>query len=498
VTRFPRPRLLVLLAVAEFMLTLDLSIVNVALPAIRDDLGFDTASLQWVINAYAVTFAGFLLMGGRAADLLGGRRVFLSAVAVFDLASFACGMAPNVPFLVAARAVQGLSAGVLAPTTLSVLTATYEQPDVRSRALSVWSAVAIGGGAAGGLLGGVLISALSWRWVFFINVPVGLWLWAAGRRHVPARSWAAPGERLDVIGAITATGGIFALVWALAQSSAVGWAAGPVLGAFVLAGALLTMFALVEARLARSPLVPLSVFSSRPIWAGNLLSFLSFVPVTATWFILTVYLQRIRELSPLQTGALFIPLSLAVIAGSQAGFHALRTVSARTLLLTGGLTAAVGLGWLAHLTTNTPLTWLIVPGSMTMVGGGLMFAPVTAAATSAAPEHSGLASGLLNATRQIGGALGLALLTSIAAGATGSDHRSPVALTSGYAAALIAGAAVFAGTALGGALVLPRRLGDVGLDPTTDRTSQHGPAAEPGTEEENVRLHRQRAGRPRG
>jgi MFS family permease len=381
---------------------------------------------------------------------------------------------------------------VLAPTTLSILTATYEEPAVRNRALSVWTAVAIGGGAAGGLLGGVLTSELSWRWVFFVNVPVGLWLLVAGRRQVRGGPSATAGDRPDVAGVITAAVGMFALVWGLARSSDAGWASGQVIGAFALAGALLAVFVLVEARLARSPLVPPPVFGSRAIWAGNLLSFMSFVPVMATWFVLTLYLQRIRGLSPLQTGTLFIPLSLAVIAGSQAGFRAIRHVSARTLLLTGGLTAAVGLGWMAQLTAHTGLAWLIVPGSIAMAGGGLMFAPVTLAATSAAPEHSGLASGLLNTTRQIGGALGLALLTTIATDATGA-YRSRAALTSGYAAALMAGAAVFAATAVVGVLALPRRLGQA--RPSSEHEHQAATEAEP--EGPDARVHPQRAGLPR-
>ena len=233
------------------------------------------------------------------------------------------------------------------------------------------------------------------------------------------------------------------------------------------------------------------MFSSRAIWAGNLLSFLSFVPVMATWFILTVYLQQVRGLSPVQTGAVFIPLSLAVIVGSQAGFRAVRRVSGSVLLLTGGLTAAFGLGGLAHLTDHIALTWLIVPGSITMAVGGLMFAPITLAATSAAPQHSGLASGLLNTTRQIGGALGLALLTTIAAGAT-DDHGGPVALTSGYAAALTAGAAVFASTAIAGALALPRSLGAPRLSP--DQTPDHEPATGPEPEDPNAGLHPPRVG----
>jgi EmrB/QacA subfamily drug resistance transporter len=446
---------LALMAVAEFMLTLDLSIVNVGLPAIRGDLGFSQDSLQWVVNGYALTFAGFLLLGGRAADLFGGRRVFLGALGAFTLASLGCALATAEEGLVAARVIQGLSAGVLSPATLSILTATYREPDARNRALAIWTAVAIGGGAIGGLLGGVLTSALSWRWIFLVNVPVGaalLVLAASSLERTPADS---THRRLDLAGAITVTGGLTALVWALIASDDAGWGSADVLGGFAVAAALLGAFVVVETRVARSPLVPFSVFRSRLRSAGNALSFLSFVPVIATWYFLTLYLQVGRGYTPMQTGLLFLPMALAVVGGSQLSFRLLPRLDARALFAGGGLVAAAGLAWLGRLAADTGVPWVIVPGSIAMIGGGLMFAPIMVAATSGvAPEQGGLASGLVNTTRQIGGALGLAVLGTIAAGYAGPGEASV-----GYAAALDVGAAIYVVTAIVGTAALPGRLG---------------------------------------
>jgi EmrB/QacA subfamily drug resistance transporter len=458
------------LAVAEFMLTLDLSIVNVALPSIRGDLGFSASALQWVVNGYALTFAGFLLLGGRASDMFDARRVFLAALGVFTAASLACGLAWSGPSLVAARLVQGFAAGLLAPTTLSILTRTYRESDARNRALAFWTAVGIGGGAAGGLIGGLLTSTLSWRWVFAANVPVGACLTVTAARHLRVMPGSV-GKRLDVGGAIIGTAGLISLTWGLARSSAAGWASYEVLAALVAGAALLVTFVVVEIRVAQTPLVPVSIFRIRAIWAGNLLSFLSFLPVMAIWFFLTVYLQGARHCTSVQTGLLFLPLSAAVVAGSQLGFRLIRVADARLLLIAGGLCAAAGAAWLAQLSASTQILWIIVPASLAMAGGGLMFAPITAAATSAPTQHAGLASGLLNTSRQIGGALGLAILTAIAA--PGDAHGVPVStLSAGYATAFRVAALIFTATAIVGLISLPRRHSTA--RPAASRTDRAG------------------------
>jgi EmrB/QacA subfamily drug resistance transporter len=457
----PQLGILAVLAAAEFMLTLDLSIVNVALPSIGRHLAFGHSSLQWVVNGYALTFGGFLLLGGRATDLWGGRRVFLGALIVFSLASLACGLATGQVELVVARAVQGLSAGVLSPATLSILTSTFRRPGERTRALSIWTAVAIGGGAVGALVGGVLTGALSWRWIFFVNVPVGALLVVLAISRLPRTAADTARRSLDVAGAITVTAGLTALVWALITSGTAGWGSSRVIGALAAAAVLLSAFAVLEMRLVRAPLVPFSVFRSRPLSAGNLLSFLSFVPVTATWFFLSLYLQGVRSYTPIQAGLIFLPISLAVIGGSQAGFKLISRVDGRLLIGVGGLVAAAGMAWLGQLSTDTAIAWVMAPACATMVGGGLMFAPVTVAATAGvAPEQGGLASGLLNTTRQVGGALGLAILGTIAAARTAGHvgESRAAALTAGYASAYLIGSGVFLATAIVGVVALPARL----------------------------------------
>ncbi|GAW48001.1 MULTISPECIES: MFS transporter [unclassified Nocardioides] len=469
-----------LLCVAEFMLTVDLSIVNVALPAIDADLGFSASSLQWVVNGYAVTFAGFLLLGGRAADLFGGRRVFLAALALFTTASLACGLSVSAGALVAARVVQGLAAGVLAPATLSILTTTYQETEQRNRALSVWTGVAIGGGAVGGLLGGILTETLSWRAIFFVNVPAGLALLVAATGVLPRGRADKHHARIDLAGALTVTGGLSALVWALVRSEEAGWTSAEVWVGLVVAVVLLSTFIVIETRAAKAPLVPFSVFRNGSLSAGNLLSFLSFVPTMATWFFLSLYLQGLRGYTPIQAGLVFLPVSLAVIAGSQVSFRAISRVDARLLFFIGGLVACIGLGGLALLSPDTSLTWVVVSASIAMTGGGLMFAPITVAATvDLGAESGGLASGLLNTSRQIGGALGLALLGTIAGhsasrAASGGADRAE-ALSTGYATAFTLGAFVFALTALIGAIALPARLdGDGGRAANTARPTSSG------------------------
>lgn len=459
---------LVALAVAEFMLTVDLSIINVAVPAIRADLDFSPSGLEWVVNGYALTFGGLLLLGGRAADVLGARRVFVAALSVFTLASLSCGLAASPTMLVAARLGQGAGAGMLSPTTLSILTAAYPQGEQRNRALSIWTGVAIGGGAIGAVLGGVLVSALSWRWIFFVNVPIGTALIGAAFAWLPVPRRAGARSRLDVAGAVLVTLGLTALVWASGQAQATGWTSGRTVAGLLLAAALLAGFAVQETRVS-SPLVPFEAFRSRMLTTGNLLSFLSFFPVLSIWYFLTLYLQADRGFSALQAGLIFLPLTASVALGSQLSFRLVGRTDPRPLFAAGGMLAATGALWLGRLTPAGGLTaTVIVPAVLVMLGGGLMYAPVTVAATSGVPgERSGLASGLLNTTRQIGGALGLAALATVAAAAT---DRPVVPSTAGYSAAFDAGAATFFVTAVLGALLLPRRFIGSPSDPSTTRS----------------------------
>jgi EmrB/QacA subfamily drug resistance transporter len=464
------------------MLVLDLSIVNVALPAIQAGLGFSPGALAWVINAYALTFGGFLLLGGRAADLFGGRLVFLAALSVFTVASLACGLATGSGVLVTARAVQGLSAGALSPATLSILTAAYTGSLARNRALSIWTAIAIGGGAVGAIVGGVLTGLLSWRWIFFVNVPAGAGLLVTAWFCLPRARTGASGRRLDLAGAVTATGGLVAVTWALIRAQASGWTSAEVVGALAAGAVLAGAFALVETRMSRSPLVPFSVFRSRLVSAGNALSFLSFLPVLAIWFFLTLYLQDARGYGAVQAGLVFLPMSLAVAAGTQAGFTVIARADTRLLFLTGGLTAAGGAAWLARLTPSGALWAVIVPACLAMAGGGLMSAPIMAAATAGLPPgQGGLASGLLNTSRQVGGALGLAILAGVGAGHTAWHGAGHAELTAGFGAAFAVAAGIFAATAIVGSLILPRQVSTPrsgeGDQPEPDGTDGRGPAS---------------------
>jgi hypothetical protein len=314
---------------------------------------------------------------------------------------------------------------VLSPATLSILTATFTDFQARNRALSIWTAVAVGGGAVGAIAGGVLTGLLSWRWIFFVNIPVGAGLLAAAWFRLPRT-----------------------------QTGASGWTSAQVGGALAAGAVLFGVFALVEARVARAPVVPFSVFRSRLVSAGNALSFLSFLPVMAIWFFLTLYLQDVRGYTALQAGLVFLPMSLAVAAGTQVGFKVIGRADTRLLFLTGGLTAAGGAAWLAQLTPSGGLWAVIVPACLAMAGGGLMFAPIMAAATAGLPPGQG---GL--ASRQVGGALGLAILASVGAAHAGTQHGvGHPALTAGFSAAYGVAAGIFAATATIGSLILPRQV----------------------------------------
>jgi EmrB/QacA subfamily drug resistance transporter len=436
-------------AIAEFMLVLDVSIVNVALPSVGADLAVAQTELQWVVTAYALAFGGFMLVGGRAADLFGGRRIFLVSLSAFTLASLVCGLATNALVLIYARALQGLSAGVLSPATLSILTTTYSDEEGRRRALAMWTAVATGGGAVGALLGGLLTETLAWRWIFLVNVPIGLVVlvgaWVVLDGPPAGHGW----RDLDLAGALTATLGLGSLVWALESASSNGWASWGVSSALIAALVVLAAFVTIEVRIARAPLVPVAFLRSRNHAAANLLSFLSFMPVIATWFFLSLYLQRVREFTPLQTGVIFVPLSIAVVAASQFAFRVSLLIGGRRLYCAGALTAAAGLMLLARLSGAEPLTYVVTASILAMLGGGLMFAPIMLAGTSEiGPDRAGLASGLLNTTRQIGGALGLAMLNTL------TTFTSVSGSTAGYAHAFALGAAIYALNALA-ALALP-------------------------------------------
>jgi EmrB/QacA subfamily drug resistance transporter len=454
------------------MLILDLTITNVALPTIQQALQMTPQDLGWVVNTYALAYGGFLLLGGRLADRLGRRRVFLAGMAVFTLASLLGGLAPTGGVLIAARGLQGLGAALAGPAGLSILTTTFTEGPERNRALGVWSAVLASGGAVGMLAGGLLTQYASWRWVLFVNVPVGALVLVATPRLVPA----ARGQlrtHLDVAGAVTVTAGLVALVYATSQVPKRGWTATPTLGMFLLAVVLLGAFLAIEAH-HRAPLVPLSIFRHRSLAGADTVALLGSAAIIASpVFFLTLYLQQILGFSAMQAGLATLPLGLAVIAASQLTPKLINRIGPRRLLAWGLALAAAGLALLGriHPTGSYPID---VAGPIVLLGlgMGLSFVPMTVSATAGVPRaDQGLASGLLQTAQQLGVALGLTALASVATATTQGLLRSAQAdgpadpavvqsaLTGGYAAALRGAALLALAAAALTVLLLPSAQG---------------------------------------
>jgi EmrB/QacA subfamily drug resistance transporter len=451
----------------QFLVVLDVSVVNVALPSMRADLGLSTTGLQWVLNAYSIAFAGFMLLGGRAADIFGRKLMFLTGLGLFTAASVAGGLAQEGWQLVAARAVQGLGAAVLAPATLTIVTAAVPPGPARTRAIGTWTAVGAAGGAAGGLVGGVLTDLLSWRWVLLINVPVGalvligaaIWLTESraggGASHAEGR---AGGRRLDLPGAVLVTGGLAAVAYGIVQTEESGWTAPgtllPLLGGL----AVLALFVAVEARTG-APLMPLKVFRSRAVSAANVAMFVCGSASFAMWFFMTVYAQNVLGYTPLEAGLALIPSSVSVIVGSKLAPRLMVRAGARNVAAIGALVAATGFGWQSTMTAEgTYFTTILGPGILMMAGAGLATTPLASLATSgAAPCDAGLVSGLINTSRTMGGALGLAALSTVAAART-AGGTDPQALTAGYALAFRTGTGLLLVAAVLMLLWLPRRV----------------------------------------
>ncbi|MFD3913426.1 MFS transporter [Streptomyces sp. NPDC088147] len=440
----------------QFLVVLDVSVVNVALPSMRADLGLSGTGLQWVLNAYSIAFAGFMLLGGRAADLFGRKAMFLTGLTVFTLASLAGGLAQEGWQLLAARAVQGLGAAVLAPATLTILTSAVPEGAARTRAIGTWSAVGAGGGAAGGLVGGVLTDLLSWRWVLLINVPVGV-LVLAGAALWLTESRTERVRRLDLPGAVLVTAGLATVAYGIVQTEEQGWGAAatllPLLGGALLLGA----FVAVEAR-AKAPLMPLGLFRVRAVSAANAAMFVCGAASFAMWFFMTVYAQNVLGYTPLDAGLALIPSSLSIVLGSKLAPRLMPRVGARNLAVLGTLMAVAGFGWQSTMTADgTYLSSILGPGLLMMTGMGLASTPLAALATTgAAAGDAGLVSGLINTSRTMGGALGLAVLSTVAASRT-AGGTSPEALTEGYALAFRTGSGVLLAGVVLMVLWLPRR-----------------------------------------
>jgi EmrB/QacA subfamily drug resistance transporter len=443
----PAWAVLAVCCVAQFMVVLDVSIVNVALPNMRADLDLSATGLQWIVNAYTLAFAGFLLFGGRAGDLFGRRRVFLLGLGVFTACSLLGGLAQSGGELIAARATQGIGAAMLAPATLSLITTTFTEAGARRRALGAWSATAASGAAAGVLAGGVLTDLLDWRWVLFVNVPVGAALIAAAIAAL-AESRAEQRPGLDIAGAVTVTGGLALLVYGIVSTETRPWGSPATILTLAGGAVLLAVFVLIESRVAAHPLVPLSVLRLRPVATANGIAAAIGAATFGMFFFLSLYLQQVNGYTPLRAGSAFLPAALAILGGAVIGTRLVTGLGVRRQLVTGLLLAAAGLTWLTQLSAGDGYAaHLLGPLVVTGLGLGLSFVPMTMAATADVPAHqAGLASGLVNTGRQFGGAIGLAVMATVAAAAS-----TP---TAGYDRAVWIGAAALT-TAAMLALVLP-------------------------------------------
>ncbi|HUO74513.1 MAG TPA: MFS transporter [Solirubrobacteraceae bacterium] len=460
-----RPHLratLILSCLAQFMVILDVSVVNVALPSIRSALHFPEQDLQWVVNAYTVTFAGFMLLGGRAADLLGRRRVFVAGLLLFGVASLAGGVAESQGMLIAARAVQGLGGAVIAPASLSILTATFAEGGARNRAVGIWGAMGAAGGSAGVLLGGMLTEWLNWRWILFINVPIGLVAAIAAHQYIAEGRNPERAQSFDLPGAITATAGLSLLVLGIVRTSVTGWGSASTLALMAGGLALLVVFVVIEGRFATAPLMPLRIYRSRTLSAANLVVLMLGAAMFAMWFFVSLYLQQVLGLSPIQAGLCFLPMTALLATCSTLSSRMVQRFGAKTLLTTGMLLMTVGLLLFTDVAAGGSYAGdVLVPSLIVAVGMGIAFVPATLAAVSGVtPHEAGLASGLVNTSRLFGGALGLAILATIATSTTNSDlHRHVAigaALSDGFQVAFV----VAAGFALIGAVIaivgLPR------------------------------------------
>jgi EmrB/QacA subfamily drug resistance transporter len=447
---------LVLLAMTQFVIVIDAAIVNVALPSIGAHLHFSRDDLSWVVNAYTLTFGGFLLLGGRLADLLGRRRMFMIGLVLFSLASFAGGIAQSEPWLIAARAVQGLGAAIVSPAALSIITTTFAEGPERNRALGIWGAVAGAGGAAGVLLGGILTSGLSWRWVLFVNVPIGIAAAALAPRFLAESRAEDQANAFDLPGAVTVTAGLSLLVYAVVDAVNAGWGSTATIVRLAGAALLLIAFVVIELR-QRHPLVPFSIFRLRTLRGANVVGLLIGMSLFSMFFFISLYLQDVLHFSPIKTGVSYLPLAIGIILSAGLASQLVTRLGFKPPLIAGLLLIAGALVWFAQVPGIGGSYWADVfgPSLLAAVGLGFSFVPVTIAAVSGTkPHQAGLASGLINTSQQIGGALGLAILATIANSRTQSlfhagVHTTSVALTKGYDRAFLAGA----GFAIAGAIL---------------------------------------------
>jgi EmrB/QacA subfamily drug resistance transporter len=441
---------LILLCVAQFVVVLDASIVNVALPSIGKGLHFSEENLPWVVNAYVIAFGGFLLLGGRAADLLGRRRVFMVGLVIVAVASLAAGFSANQGQLIAARAAQGLGAAIISPAALSIVTMLFRDGAERNKALGAWGAVAGSAGAAGVLLGGVLTDGLGWEWVLWVNVPVSLVALALTPGLIPESRSESATRHFDAAGAVSVTGGLSVLAYALLDASSAGWGSTKIVGLLALSVALIGAFVLIELR-SEAPLVPFRIFRLKTLTGANVVGILLGASLFSMFFFISLYMQQVLGYSPIHAGLSYLPLALTIIVAAGLGGQLVTRFGFKPILAAGMLFVAVGLAWFSRVSVGGGfLTDILGPSLLAAIGLGFGFVTSTIAAVSGVEQREqGLASGLINTSQQIGGALGLAVLSTIATSRTDDVMASgasspPSALTDGFQSAFLGGAVIAA------------------------------------------------------
>jgi EmrB/QacA subfamily drug resistance transporter len=441
---------LILLCVAQFVVVLDASIVNVALPSIGRGLDFSEENLPWVVNAYVIAFGGFLLLGGRAADLVGRRRVFMAGLVVVAVASLAAGFSANQGQLIAARAAQGLGAAIISPAALSIVTTLFRDGAERNKALGAWGAVAGSAGAAGVLLGGILTDGLGWEWVLWVNVPVALIALALTPGLIPESRSESATRHFDAAGAVSVTAGLSVLAYALLDASSAGWGSTKIVSLLALSVALIGAFVVIELR-SKAPLVPFRIFRLKTLTGANVVGILLGASLFSMFFFISLYMQQVLGYSPIHAGLSYLPLALTIIVAAGLGGQLVTRFGFKPILATGMLAVALGLAWFSQVSVGGGfLTDILGPSLLAAIGLGFGFVTSTIAAVSGVEEREqGLASGLINTSQQIGGALGLAVLSTISTSRTddvmasgGSNLHS--ALTEGFQSAFLGGAVIAA------------------------------------------------------
>jgi EmrB/QacA subfamily drug resistance transporter len=443
---------LALLCMTQFMVVLDASIVNIALPSIGEDVGISQENLSWVVNGYVLTFGGFLLLGGRLADLLGRRRIFMAGLVIVAVASLFAGFAPDEGSLIAARAAQGLGAAIIAPSALSIVTTIFRDGSERNKALGAWGAVAGSGGAAGVLLGGVLTDGLGWEWVMWVNVPVALIVLALTPSLIPESRSESQTRHFDLAGAVTVTAGLSLLVYAIVDAESAGWGSTQTIGLLAAAVALLGVFTAIELR-SHAPLVPFRIFRKRTLTGANAVGLMVGGSLFAMFFFITLYMQQVLDYSAIKAGLSYLPLSVAIILSAGVASQLVTKVGFKPVLTVGLVLIAAGLVWFSQVSVGGSFTTDILgPSLLAAVGLGFAFVTTTIAAVSGIGDHEqGLASGLINTSQQIGGALGLAVLATIANSRTESVAQDagaagpvppPDALLEGFQSAFLGAAGI--------------------------------------------------------